>query len=152
MNLEFTPQVLALLGAATSMGGVALVVWGAKILAQSRSQGASESLLAPTLAVDTLDPDLRIAYMRTRVVDARESARNTASPIGRELRRGLVAVQAARFAGQRTPLEAQLLTMVDDVCDELSAHTLPEADRERRSAEARDLRRALLSKLEDLQL
>ena len=99
--LDLEPHILALLGALTALLGAGIIAWGATALGSARSGGRSESLLAPTLAVDALDPDLRVMYMRTLVLDARCQARygdGSWDTLGRELRRLLVLEQAERTA------------------------------------------------------
>jgi len=118
--MELEPHIMALIGAATAAAGVGLVVWSATAAASSDPLDAPrESLLAPTLAVDTLDSDLRVAYMRTLVLDARMQVRHGEQPteLGRELRRGLVALQAIRHAGDAHPTSIPLLELIDLACD-----------------------------------
>lgn len=114
---------MALVGGITAMLGVGIVVWGASALGAMRTSGRTESLLAPTLAVDTLDDDLRVVYMRTLVLDARCQARYGREQqarwgeIGRELRRLLVLEQAIRTAGCE-PSDAQTFgALVDKALD-----------------------------------
>ena len=122
--LDLEPHILALLGASSMASGTLLVVWGASKLGAKRLDERSESFLAPTLAVDALDADLRVAYMQTLVVDARCNARygsDTAevwSPLGRELRRALVTLQAERHDGAHS----ERLTDVERLLDRASSH------------------------------
>lgn len=118
--MELDSHIIAVLGALTAAAGAGLVVWGATTIASRNSDGTGASLLAPTLAVDTLDPDLRVAYMRTLVLDARVQTRfgeSPASPLGRELRRAIVGVQARRHAGA----DEDLLGDVEEVLDVAAA-------------------------------
>lgn len=104
--VELEPHILAILGVATAATGIGLVAWGASAIGSSKSGGRSESFLAPTLTIDTLDDDLRVLYMRTMVLDARCQARYGAalrdewSLLGRELRRTIVTLQADRHGGR----------------------------------------------------
>lgn len=63
---------------------------------------SAQSYLAPVLAIDVLDADLRVAYARTVVLDARadgvESTREIG--LGAEIRRLILEIQAARQAGE----------------------------------------------------
>lgn len=146
--MELEPHILALIGAATAAAGVGLVVYSASAASTERSSGTSESLLAPTLAVDTMDPDLRVAYMRTLVLDARLQARNGEAPtaLGRELRRCLVSLQARRFAQQTTDLTAPLIELIDEACDAAEDGVADPPLREEWIARARQIRASLLPK------
>lgn len=154
--LELEPHILPLIGAAVAASGVALILWAIRALHASRTGGRSDSFLAPTLVVDTLDPDLRIAYMRTLVIDARGAAR-TGAPyeIGRQLRRAITAVQALRFADGDENIEQQLLALLPEICIMVEEeHPTPELQyswerdvtqlRDRMLAEVQDPQRRLL--------
>lgn len=122
--VELEPHILAILGAATAAAGVGLVIWGATAASSKPSHGTDSSLLAPTLAVDTMDPDLRVAYMRTLVFDARLQARSgTRSPLGRELRRCLVALQARIHAGETQGAEEDLFALIAAISTEIETAT-----------------------------
>ncbi len=107
------------------IAGVAVVWFGTSKLDDGFDEELRESFLAPTLAVDALDDDLRVAYMQTLVLDARcrsawgkgEKARW--ATLGRELRRAIVAAQALR------------MQQLDDarVCTKIEA-TLERCDRD----------------------
>lgn len=118
-NLE--PHILALLGATSMASGTLLVVWGATKLSSKQATERVQSFLAPTLAVDALDPDLRVIYLQTHVLDARCQDRfgdheaETWSPLGRELRRSIVAVQAGRHRGQQ---RRDAVDLLEDLIDE----------------------------------
>ena len=117
--LDLEPHILAILGASSMASGTLLVVWGASKLGSRRLEERGESFLAPTLAVDALDADLRVTYMQTLVVDARCNARYGAetahvwSPLGREIRRSLVAIQGARHAAEIEAPPAPLEELLD---------------------------------------
>jgi hypothetical protein len=95
---------MAILGALSMVAGIAVLLWSIRRLGES-PRVANQSLLAPTLAVDTLDADLRVLYMRTLVLDAHcqaaygDERSSEWSPLGRELRRAVVAMQARRVQG-----------------------------------------------------
>lgn len=103
--------------------GTLLVLWGTSKLTKSGTDGRAESFLAPTLAVDALDDDLRVIYMQSLVIDARCNARYGSdcaevwSPFGREIRRGLVACQAKRHAG-----EADAAQYAEELSERASTH------------------------------
>lgn len=76
-----------------------------------------QSYLAPVLAIDVLDTDLRVAYARTLVLDARSDEDPLIREIGlgAELRRLILEIQASRQAGE--PIEvmlSELLEVEDD--------------------------------------
>ncbi len=140
--MELEPHILALLGAATAAAGAGLVVWGAINVAGRGAARTGDSLLAPTLAVDTLDPDLRVAYMRTLVLDARLVARGIGTPslLGRELRRCLVALQAIRHAGGTHQASIALEDLVAEACDEIEVGEVAAARWDGWLVRARNLR------------
>jgi hypothetical protein len=112
------PPIMAILGALSMLAGVGLVIWGARHLG-SDSDPRADSLLAPTLAADTLDPDLRVLYARTLVLDAQcqrhygDDDRAQWSVMGRELRRALVATQSRRIRGVDAPSADTLERLLD---------------------------------------
>lgn len=147
MPMTLDPQTLALIGAATAAAGAGLVVWGATAAAQMRERrGPPQSLLAPTLAVDTLDPDLRVAYVRTLVLDARVQVRGGTTgtaALGRELRRALVGLQALRHRGHPDPQSVAVHTLIDDACGAAEADAPLDEHWDAWLEQARDLRRQI---------
>ena len=128
-NLE--PHILALLGATSMASGTLLVVWGAAKLSARHGAERAQSFLAPTLAVDALDSDLRVIYLQTLVLDARCQDRfgdehaAAWSPLGRELRRSIVAVQAGRHRGKQ---RRDAVDVVDDLITDASEYIETKSD------------------------
>lgn len=139
---------MAIIGVLSMLAGVALITWGARRLGKSPDPRA-DSLLAPTLAIDTLDPDLRVLYTKTLVLDAKCEAhygserRADWSAMGRELRRALIAEQSRRVrelgaeateriervlddALRRVDRDAPLDAAWDELCDAARADRLVE--------------------------
>jgi len=109
--------IILLIGGATLVVGGALTLVGlATMLTQRRP--SQQSFLAPVLAVDALDPDLRVAYSKTIVLDAQASAEDKsveASGLGAEIRRLILETQAARGRGEA--IEVDLLGLVEPIGD-----------------------------------
>lgn len=94
-----TPSESALafvVGALLFVSGAVLifVVWRQYLASEEEER--PESLLAPVLAVDTLEPRLRVLWVKSMLVDAEATAseKERAARLSREIRRGLVALQA----------------------------------------------------------
>ena len=111
--------------------GTLLVVWGAAKLSARHGAERAQSFLAPTLAVDALDSDLRVIYLQTLVLDARCQDRfgdehaAAWSPLGRELRRSIVAVQAGRHRGKQ---RRDAVDVVDDLITDASEYIETKSD------------------------
>ncbi len=114
MQLEW---ILLILGGATLVGGSALALVGLTTMMGQR-RPSNQSFLAPVLAVDALDADLRVAYSKTIVLDARASAESISEAdwgLGAEIRRLILEIQAARGRGQA--IEVDLMALVEPIGD-----------------------------------
>lgn len=114
MQLEW---ILLILGGATLVAGSALAMVGLSTMLGQR-RPPNQSFLAPVLAVDALDADLRVAYSKTIVLDARASAESRGaedSRLGAEIRRLILEIQASRGRGQA--IEVDLMALVEPIGD-----------------------------------
>lgn len=93
--------VVLAVGMATLFAGASLAVLGSRAFASARVP-LRHSFLSPILAMDVLDADLRVAYARTLVLDARadEDLVRARIHLGAEIRRLILDVQAVRASGR----------------------------------------------------
>jgi hypothetical protein len=108
-SIESSQALLAfVLGGVLFASGASLIAIVVRQFLKERAQ-TPDSLLAPVLAVDTLAPTLRIKWVKSMLLEA-EASDDVAPHSGRlarEIRRCLVASQAARRADRQT--DAQIL-------------------------------------------
>ncbi len=109
--------ILLIVGSVTLVAGSALTLVGLATM-QANRQPSRQSFLAPVLAIDTLDADLRVAYSKTMVLDARACAEDRSveeNGLGAEIRRLILAIQAARGRGE--DVQVDLLGLVEPIGD-----------------------------------
>lgn len=109
--------ILLIVGSLTLVAGSALTLVGLATLQGNRNP-SRQSFLAPVLAIDALDADLRVAYSKTMVLDARACAENRSieeNGLGAEIRRLILAIQAARGRGE--DIQIDLLGLVEPIGD-----------------------------------
>ena len=109
--------VWLVVGGVTFAVGSVLALVGFASMSKPRLK-QRQSFLAPILVVDALDPDLRVVYSQTMVLDARWDVEHPEQPsprLGAEIRRLVVEVQAARRAGASPDIDwSNVLECGDD--------------------------------------
>jgi hypothetical protein len=109
--------ILLIVGGVTLVAGSALTLVGLATL-QANHRPSRQSFLAPVLAIDALDTDLRVAYSKTMVLDARACAEDRSieeNGLGAEIRRLILAIQVARGRGE--DIQVDLLGLVEPIGD-----------------------------------
>ncbi|MEZ4458581.1 MAG: hypothetical protein R3E66_02410 [bacterium] len=109
--------VWLVVGGVTFAVGSVLALVGFASLSKPRLT-PRQSFLAPILVVDALDPDLRVVYSQSMVLDARWDVEHPGQPsprLGAEIRRLIVEVQAVRRTGGAPAIAwGELLECEDD--------------------------------------
>ncbi len=102
---------------AAVLGGIGLGLVLAAVFWLSRQQPElPESFLAPVLAADALDSDLRVLYARSMVLDAIESSTwGSRVGLGPEVRRVLVTLQSLRVQGAADEEISPILERVAEI-------------------------------------
>ena len=112
--------IVLFLGGATLVVGSVLTLVGLATM-QANRKPSRQSFLAPVLAIDALDADLRVAYSKTMVLDARSCAEEKTieeNGLGAEIRRLILAIQAARGRGQEVEIDlSACLEPIGDWCE-----------------------------------
>lgn len=119
--MDASAAISSLVGLLAVVGAGIAAFWALAWLTRSAASPVrrDRSFLAPTLAIDALDADLRALYLQSLVVDAEcddlfgDSEKGRWSQLGREIRRLVVLEQAARYHGV-TENEAGLRATVDE--------------------------------------
>jgi len=143
---------VGVLATGTGAGVVAFERWARRVEAEA---DRVESYLAPTLAIDALDSDLRVVYMKSLVLDAEGQDRlgdlwdrSVHGELGREIRRLVIAAQAARVAGddrRAGDILADTEQILGDSLDDLEDDGDLATTWARRAARARNARTTMRS-------